>query len=391
MRKASTKIISNKMPTQKNKEDLQGFWCVLLIMGFNINNNYLRQKNIFKSCNISFLILNVSIIFVICSSKYIFKRTSISGSLFNIMFITVLLSIVMLLWSIAKDLRHLKKFRVIMRTFLKVKKTYLEILLIYSLIVPGLGIFIYKMVCLIYFSGELQEKYYKKNFQDLSGIEKIKFSFLCMSLLITQMIPVCVNVVFCAFCQHWKKVISCLAKDIKNVTIKKIFENTLPVPIELLLRKYRDIWRGTILLRKAFSSVTFFLILVQFINIFSCYGMLYTNIPISTKCDFILELIENCIYFIATVYSGARIPEEMERLILNLNELNEDLVFEDEDEKFAKVQKLITVLMNKRPIFLTVGGCFVMKKSLIVGASGSLITYGLIAMQFSSNNILNRY
>ena len=152
-----------------------------------------------------------------------------------------------------------------------------------------------------------------------------------------------------------------------------------------LLHKCRLLWNGTYVIRNTFSSFLFYALIKSIFVIFLAAVTLTVKkkLDISTIEITFIIVIEN-FYFINTVHSASKIPDEMEDLFTILKQIYEDICFEEQNKKQTiSIRKQLKWMANKKPVVLTAGGWVDMRKSLILNIFGSLITYGLIIMQIN--------
>lgn len=258
-----------KLTVSNNRDVLRGFWYLLLILGFNIKDTHPRPKRVFNSYNVLFIIINGILLF----SFMWFLNDHLKSYSFNTLVINEcfisLFSTIMILCCLGTKMTQLKKFRRVVHTFYTTKKYFSKLLFIYSFIVLGVAKIILKLICSIDFSEEIQLGY---NY----GWNNGNVIFISVSKFLLEIIPVCVNYAFCAFCQHWKEIISLFITDIKRFPLNSLSQNAVITSLEILLRKNRNIWHGTILLGNAFSNVLIFLNMIQIMNIFSSFKLVFS-------------------------------------------------------------------------------------------------------------------
>jgi hypothetical protein len=140
------------------------------------------------------------------------------------------------------------------------------------------------------------------------------------------------------------------------------------------------------MIRNALSSTLFFSTTVQLVTIFetAAYFLVGSfHFGRNLARFFCFNFLFYAILFAETVLLASKIPEEMENIIMSAKQLHADLVFREislnDDVLYSRLQ----VIISEKPVRLTIGGFVDIRKSLILAAFGSLLTYGVLVMQFA--------
>ena len=240
------------------------------------------------------------------------------------------------------------------------------------LAVPVACIFIYEMRMLKYSMWGFHNIFFEI-------LMRCLLTVLCIFLRIT--IPTVLVCFFSAICYQWREIIISLKEDVKIFGFKGFMDPNKKEKTIYLLSKCRYLWKGTTLLKNSFKNFLFFFITMLMLEIFYNFSILVKFAVYGHafyKC--ILYLILYSFYFIFSVYVASNIAEEMEELVLCLENIREEITFRGYEAPF-QINKYLKLILNKKPIVLSMGGFAELRRVFIFATFGSLLSYGVIILQ----------
>lgn len=212
----------------------------------------------------------------------------------------------------------------------------------------------------------------------LSGLNFLTFMYAYIFYSIT--FPLSVTLIYSSFCYWCSTQLKFVASQLKSATVflneKRIFG---------ILQFYQFILDIVMSIEKAFSTITFFSMISYLIMLFAYMGNLvrrYASENYVLRCQMTINLIlEVCGMTILIAYAS-EIPVIIERIKLQLYIMEEKLSLA-RCKTVSNDIKLIIETFSKRDVF-ALSACNVVhfKRSLIITSYGTLISYGLLLLQF---------
>ena len=357
------------------KDNLCLFWKFAQLLGISVQMGIAKNPGLFLM-----KIYTIFTIFLMLLSPVVMLYTLILPAqpfdIYEALQIIHAISVLLMYFTILKSKSQLLKVRKLVNLFPSRKEPGLIFKFMYFLISSLIFMMLIYPVCTYLFL-----------FPSSRAIWYRYISYFYTSILLFLVAPSILSSLFCAVCYQWIEAIAYVKYDLQTLKICSIDLRRMCIARNLL-HKCRLLWSGTYVIRNTFSSFLFYALIKSTVVIFLTAFTLIIRKKLDVRTiEITFTIVVENFYFINTVYSASKIPDEMDDLSVTLKQIYEDIYFEERNKKqVISIRKQLKWMANKKPIVLTAGGWVDMRKSLILSIFGSLITYGLIITQYNPLN-----
>lgn len=350
--------------------DLGHFWILLDSLGINLNVNLKKVHFLF------YIFLSISLFIVLLNLIYFYIHSQQLATFINLM-IMALLSILgyFSLYRKRLNLKLLRKFMKISVFDIRMKTSTNIMISIFSIV--AFFIFFANLFFYFCFGDKRLEMYEVFRFQNRLLTNLLTFAVMNLHCFIQFTLPNLLICSFSAICYYWKEIINGLTDEIKKRG-KQLFNDSSNFQAAVCtLERCKTVWYVSELMRDTFESFLLYMCVQQICSIFieathTIRKMDYSDLGVH------LNLVLQFFFFTITVFIASSISEAMENLLKQLNAVYDDLIFESKYISSTSVKKRMMLIMRKKPVSLSIGGCTNMSKSFILVTLGTLITYGTI-------------
>lgn len=193
---------------------------------------------------------------------------------------------------------------------------------------------------------------------------------------------VCVCMLYTMVCWHISQVLSCYANvwlDGLNETKPNLISVKLISQYTIILNLIEDV-------DACFSQTMFLLGVVNGLSLFTLMAFVLQSTFISrfVMMQTCLILSTACMSLFITIVMGAQVSLNVQRNLNHLHKVYEAILLTPSKDKLDNCRAELLELIKKRPVRV-LSGCHILyyKRSLLLATAGTLITYGLLLINFN--------
>lgn len=374
------------MENRNEKDYSRLFWKILDFIGISsLKNNRSRRKSKYLRKHrfliiVLFILINVfwcTIISIRIYTRYNYLFHFLSN-------LTALASIGLMITSFFSQREKLISARKLILQFpdrFKTKGVYLFIyfILIITFVMPPVVSLVYiSVLSMSYREGELSDK---------GRITMMsRFLWMISGIFVEVTIPAWLNCIIWGIVQSWYEILCSLNTQLESCGRQYITGSSNTERLIMILQRCRVLWKGTRLVKSALSGTLFFMTVMRLVSLFAVASSSALNIDLLEnyqKVKIMIYLSSHYSFFVLTVFLANKIPSEMKKILQSSRELYGDLVFRGGSSIDKSVYDALGFFITEETIRLSIGGFVDVRKSLILAACGSLLTYSVLVVQTS--------